>query len=405
MRNLAALFVHLLAIAACGKRAAAVDSGSDAATHTPPDAATDVEANSGSSTASATTAVDAGPPRKCEKVLYCSEEANRRSSHIRESCLPNEVAIGYCSMECIGGGSEQRTMCLPRSRVTCAEEPLGGRRIVLDRSCTTVAIPLPCSLDVSRYPIPKEQCEKHCPLGVHHCSIDLTVKPTKLQCSSFCGVGRLAEGFAGREEPRTATAYFAVAAAMESAAVHAFERLAAELDAWDAPPALVGRARAAARDEERHALHMESLARSSIVDAHAGSLPSHVRPLLALAVENAVEGAVRETLGALVMTHQARQAESPEVRAILAEIAADETEHAELSWDVLRWSLSRLCPHEQRSVLEQARAAMAHVDGCVPSLDVTARAVVGLPCPSEIVRMRGVLFWEIERALDALAGS
>jgi hypothetical protein len=56
------------------------------------------------------------------------------------------------------------------------------------------------------------------------------------------------------------------------------------------------------------------------------------RSLEELAVENAVEGCVRETYGALTAIWQARTAKDPSVAAAVRRIARDETRHAALSW-------------------------------------------------------------------------
>lgn len=53
--------------------------------------------------------------------------------------------------------------------------------------------------------------------------------------------------------------------------------------------------------------------------------------LEALALENAVEGCVRETFGALCGGYQAARAADPVVRRTLAQITRDETTHALVS--------------------------------------------------------------------------
>ncbi len=67
-----------------------------------------------------------------------------------------------------------------------------------------------------------------------------------------------------------------------------------------------------------------------------------LRSLEALAVENAVEGCVRETMGALFAMHQAASAADPHVRATMVSIAPDETRHAALGWAVAEWALDSL---------------------------------------------------------------
>jgi hypothetical protein len=83
-----------------------------------------------------------------------------------------------------------------------------------------------------------------------------------------------------------------------------------------------------------------------------------VRSLEAIAIENAAEGCVRETFGALLASHQARMASSAVVRATFARIAKDETRHAALAWRVARWLDGRL-DGEARARVGLARRAAA----------------------------------------------
>ncbi|MGH7436059.1 MAG: ferritin-like domain-containing protein, partial [Polyangiaceae bacterium] len=62
-----------------------------------------------------------------------------------------------------------------------------------------------------------------------------------------------------------------------------------------------------------------------------------VRPLEDIATENAAEGCVRETFGALIGIWQARFAGDPQVRRAMNGVARDESRHAALSWEVARW--------------------------------------------------------------------
>ena len=56
--------------------------------------------------------------------------------------------------------------------------------------------------------------------------------------------------------------------------------------------------------------------------------------------ENAREGCVRETFGALIAMHQAERAGDPIIRRAMRRIAEEETRHAELAWEVASWSAS-----------------------------------------------------------------
>ena len=109
-----------------------------------------------------------------------------------------------------------------------------------------------------------------------------------------------------------------------------------ELSEHDAPPSLVAAAERAARDEIRHAamvsrLAIEHGAQLTPPPRSVKRLPS----LFELARENAVEGCVRETYGALVCMLQAEAAAEPRLRKQMAAIASDEARHAALAWHVL----------------------------------------------------------------------
>lgn len=171
--------------------------------------------------------------------------------------------------------------------------------------------------------------------------------------------GRQPEGLV-LSAPSTAAssvgAELACMAELEAASVPAFQRLARELDAHGAPPRLVGRANDAARDEVYHARAMKRLAReygATVGSPHHGALG--VRELLPIAIENVVEGCVREAYGALVATFQGERAATA-LRRTFRHIAKDERAHATLAEDVNQWLVERL-DDEGRAQVERARAA------------------------------------------------
>ena len=136
---------------------------------------------------------------------------------------------------------------------------------------------------------------------------------------------------------------FARASWLEAASIHAFRRLARELRAHGAPEELVAAARAAAKDEARHARLMTRLAkRFGAKVPRVEYTDRGVRDLEAIARENAVEACVGETYGALVAEVQARRARDAEVRDVMRSIAPDELRHAALGWAVDAWATSRL---------------------------------------------------------------
>lgn len=195
--------------------------------------------------------------------------------------------------------------------------------------------------------------------------------------------GRRPEGFVAGASGETIGARLAEMAELEAASIAAFDRLARELRAHGAPDALVARARAAGRDEVRHARELRALARrfgASLLTTRAKKLA--VRAPVAIAIENAVEGCVFETLGAVVATFQAERAADAAVRAAFARIAADERRHAALAWDVDAW-LASICTSDERDAVERARSdARERLRGAAPSDDEASRAL-GLPAPRE----------------------
>ena len=172
-----------------------------------------------------------------------------------------------------------------------------------------------------------------------------------------CQIGRRPEGLGpcvrGRENDLGE--WFAQIARLEAASVIAFERLAVELRALGAPDELVAIARASAVDEVRHARMTATLARrfGGVVEPPSVA-PVAPRTLFEVARENAVEGCVRETFGALVATYQQDRAMDADIRAAMRIIARDETRHSALAWEIAAWA-EPLLTDEQRDQVTRAR--------------------------------------------------
>nr|MBP7681485.1 ferritin-like domain-containing protein [Deltaproteobacteria bacterium] len=113
-----------------------------------------------------------------------------------------------------------------------------------------------------------------------------------------------------------------------------------------------------------------------------------LRGLFEVALENAVEGCVRETYGAVVGHHQARRAQDPVVRAAMAQVAEDETRHAALSWAVAEWALPRLTDAQREEIREAQRGA---IDALARSVSIPESDALlhdaGLPAPSAALAM------------------
>jgi hypothetical protein len=183
----------------------------------------------------------------------------------------------------------------------------------------------------------------------------------------------------------TTGAYLARMAALEAASVAAFRRLRRELRALGAPDELLGRAREAAKDEIRHARAVRALAAPYGAPFVAPEIvPSEARELLAVALENAREGCVRETYGALLAHVQAARAEDPAVRDAMKVIAEEETRHAELSWDVATWLDGRLDEAGRARVRRERARAIAELDEeLAQALPRAVADAVGMPSPTE----------------------
>lgn len=199
------------------------------------------------------------------------------------------------------------------------------------------------------------------------------------------------------EDSSAIGSYLASSAHLESAAVLAFEHLIVELEAYGAPAELIADARIARDDEIRHANVVGDLARRfGATPAEARMDPTPVRALLDIALENEVEGIVRETLGAALATWRATHAEDAEVRTAMEAIARDERAHAELSWRIGAWIDARLSEDERAIVRDARIVAVAELYASFrgePSDEVIA--IAGAPRAAEVQS----LIAELERRL------
>ncbi len=211
-----------------------------------------------------------------------------------------------------------------------------------------------------------------------------------LTCGNGC-IGRLHDGARSDAAStcaslaRNAGDFLADAARLEAASVDAFEIVAKELDAFGAPAELVLAAREAAREERRHARVVAALAvRRGSLPRAPSAITRRSRDLRAFAIENAVEGCVRETYGAALATFQAARANAADVRDAMRVIARDESGHAALSFAIDAWLATRLDADERLEVetaRENAIAALAsHVDSA-PRRAFDAE--LGMPAPEE----------------------
>jgi hypothetical protein len=274
---------------------------------------------------------------------------------------------------------------------------------MVDCAPITSTLPRKCLPDAQAVvgtSLPPESCRAFCSESFASCSVSAVEATTvSVTCQPGCAVGRRPAGLA--ESPacdrRAAGDYFAEIAHLEAASVTAFRILRDELRAHGAPKKLVRAAARAARDEIRHARSTSALARRFGGTPREPSVEKGpLRSVEAMAIENAVEGCVRETYGALLATRQAELARDPQVRAAMMRIARDETQHAALSWRVARFLDAKLGPQARRNVEHAKRAAARELLTSLASEPALGFAeLAGLPSPGEATQ----LATEMNRAL------
>ena len=193
-------------------------------------------------------------------------------------------------------------------------------------------------------------------------------------------------------------ALFAEMSRLEAASVRAFHVLARELAEHGAPTKLVTAALRSASDEVRHTRSTAAIARryGAAPLRPRYSVPPYTRPLAAIAKENAVEGCVGETYGALVALWQGEHAADPHIARSLRAIAKDEVRHAELAWSVARWVEPQLTPRARNSVnLARAEAVERLSRAPQPPLGVGDVLLAGWPPPHLAHQLRDALAPEL----------
>lgn len=229
-----------------------------------------------------------------------------------------------------------------------------------------------------------------CHATEEHCSEQGAIVPGEggaVDVDCVACIGNAGRAFAGLEPvvPESATTGdpiglgLARMARLEAASVRAFAALHADLAGLDAPHRLLDAVARARRDEVRHARVVGTAARRrgarvERVRAHPRSAASREE----VAVENAVEGCVGETLAALVLAWDRDRAEPDDVRAVFTAIAEDELAHARLSFAVHAWLVRGLTADARERVEERGREAArrAATTGAVRRLPTRARVVV-----------------------------
>jgi hypothetical protein len=161
-----------------------------------------------------------------------------------------------------------------------------------------------------------------------------------------------------------------------------------ELARLGAPAELVAAAERSACDERRHARMMARRARAHGARTTTARVRRAApRTLEAIARENAVEGCVQETFGALLLRWQALHAGDPSLRRLFARIAADETRHAALSWEVARWAEERLDARARTRVRAARTRAVRSLREKLTRVEVASGSIVGQPRRAEAVAL------------------
>jgi len=186
--------------------------------------------------------------------------------------------------------------------------------------------------------------------------------------------GRRPEGLLSRHTRSSDSAlgeHFARMAHLEAASVTAFEVLRAELAQNDAPTALIEAAARAACDEVRHTALTTALARRFGAEPMTPAIEARpLRSLEAIALDNAVEGCVRECFGAALGCFQAQTATDAEIARVMTEIADDETQHAALAFEIAAWLDTRLQPDAKARVEVARRRAASELRSELPCIAI-----------------------------------
>ncbi|MBM73803.1 MAG: hypothetical protein CMK59_00265 [Proteobacteria bacterium] len=177
--------------------------------------------------------------------------------------------------------------------------------------------------------------------------------------------GRLHEGArpTGAKSTTPIGAWFARAAQAEATSVQSFLMLSKQLERLGAPKDLQKACVRAAGDEIKHAREMLEEALRYGADVPELSFgPWKSKSALELALENVVEGCVREGFAALQALHQSLNAKDAVLRAKMARIARDEARHVELAFRIDTWLRGQLSNEEGLLVENAKQAALLELE-------------------------------------------
>lgn len=220
----------------------------------------------------------------------------------------------------------------------------------------------------------KKSCgeEQDCLIGPDAAQNDKII----VNCVSWyadCVGGRSTDGIsvADGSKEKSFGAWLGRMATLEAESIPAFRRLKHELAALGAPRKLRRRAARSRRDEKRHARTISNFARrhggepAKIINADERLT---LRSLEEVALENAVEGCIRETYGAWQAFTQSRESTDPEFRAMMKRIAEDEMRHAALAWEIHAWAMKRLDRTQQALITKVMQSTWQHLAAQAPEI-------------------------------------
>jgi rubrerythrin len=349
-------------------------------------------------------------------TLRAEERRIRRAiGALLATLAPLAVAQAACGKSDDGTGADSGTTdaTLDHAETTDDGAPSGedssfdgGPDVTFDANCTSTITVLDAGMDGDAYADPGCSYALSCgimgvlrtsgcqvlsvteidaaptPLGcwvvADTCAADVFVPDANLtvQClDCIAGGGRRPAGLRATRTPARRAArsrvksgkeqtgigdYFGAMAFEEAAAVLAFQRMSEELRMHGAPASLARAAERATKEERRHAKTFRTLALRAGAEPRGARLAGGPRHRLSsIAVENAAEGCVRETFGALLLFVQARRATDPRLQKAFERIARDEARHAALSWALSRWAEPKLTPTARAKVDAARRNAVA----------------------------------------------
>ncbi len=179
----------------------------------------------------------------------------------------------------------------------------------------------------------------------------------------------------------TTARFFAKLTELASASALAYETLRDELAHYGAPTGLLRRLEVARRDEIRHARALTRVARKFGGRALVPEVvrTANRRTLAEIARENASEGCVIESYRTIVTLLQSTNASDADVARIMKKIATDKTRHADLSWAINDWLMTKLSSSEIEASEIAMRTAIADLGNATFDVDAELAGVAGLP--------------------------